>query len=670
MSKISRRSAILATSAAGLLAQSTPPRKSRADSFFGIHFDLHPKGDDTELGKNITTENVVEFLKSVRPDYVQYDCKGHVGWLGYPSKVSKSSPGIVQDSLAIWRKLTAAEGVALYIHFSGVWDGLAITEHPEWARIKPDGTADDRQTSLFSKYAEERMIPQLLEVSAKYNLDGAWIDGECWQTNPDYSPAAIAAWRRLGLGFDAPPKTAKDPHWDVWLEFQRQRFRDYVRNYVTRLHQERPGFQVASNWLYTTFVPEKPDLPVDFLSGDYLGNASLTRARLDSRYLHQTGKPWDLMAWGFQVSTTQPIGHIHKPAIQLQQEASVVLAQGGGFQIYYQPTRAGFIDPRNIKTMSKVAKFCRDRQALCHKSESLSDTAMWFSKTSLYRTTNKLFGGWGKAIGVPSGMLDAIVHTHRSVDVLPDWAPIPSSQTLKTLVVPDWEDIGDSSASAILAKVREGLNVLLVGAQNAKRFAPLLGYRLPSPAVQTAAFLAGPTEFGIVSGLWQAVDAPQAKVLFDRYPTFDATRDGVPAALLFELGKGKVVVAPGPLGELYEATHTPALRHAIDACLNALAPAQTRLADRTAPVELVLRRQGASTVLHLLNHVNQQVAANFPAVEVIPALPPQQVSVRLAAAPKRVVWEPSGRNLTFTYRDGVLTFETPAIELHHMAVIS
>jgi len=43
-------------------------------------------------------------------------------------------------------------------------------------------------------------------------------------------------------------------------------------------------------------VPEEPELPVDFLSGDYLGNASISTARLEARYLSQTGRPWDLMA--------------------------------------------------------------------------------------------------------------------------------------------------------------------------------------------------------------------------------------------------------------------------------------------------------------------------------------------------------------------------------------
>lgn len=136
----------------------TPSRLRRSDSFFGIHFDLHPNKTDTTLGRNVSEEMVERFLARVKPDYVQYDCKGHAGYLGYPSKVSRS-PALVKDSLAIWRRVTARHGVALYIHFSGVWDSLAVEEHPEWARVRPDNGKEDRQTCTFGPYVDERMIP-------------------------------------------------------------------------------------------------------------------------------------------------------------------------------------------------------------------------------------------------------------------------------------------------------------------------------------------------------------------------------------------------------------------------------------------------------------------------------------------------------------------------------
>ena len=373
-----------------LAAQTEPRRPARQDCFLGMHFDLHPRDTDEALGRDITEEMVERFLDRVKPDYVQYDYKGHVGFIGYPSDVSASAP-VVKDSLAIWRKVTARRGVSLYIHFSGVLDEQAVKERPEWARIDADGKPAERETSVFSPYVDERMMPQLKEAITKYSIDGAWVDGECWGTRPDYGEVAANAFREKS-GIYPPPKSAKEDGWNEWLEFCRERFRRYVEHYVDELHAFQPGFEIASNWLYTTFVPERPTLPVDFISGDYLGNASISQARLETRYLVHTGKPWDLMAWGFQSARDNPVGPVHKSSVQLQQEAAVVLAQGGGFQIYYQPSRAGYLDDRHVGVMERVAEFCRGRERLSHKSETVPEIGVLFSRNSLYNRASRLLG--------------------------------------------------------------------------------------------------------------------------------------------------------------------------------------------------------------------------------------------------------------------------------------
>ncbi len=340
------------------------------------------------------------------------------------------------------------------------------------------------------------------------------VDRECWKTDPDYSPEAVTAWRRMGLGMDVPRKP-EDPKWDIWLEFNRQRFRDCVRNSVDRSHKERPGSPIAVQNLYTTLVPEKPELPVDVLL-----NESKNRVRLDSRYLAQTGK-----AWGFQVSNIQ--------------EASVVLAQGG-IPIYPQAL--------------EVSRFCREPQSLCHKSQSLSEVAILFSRTSLYRKSNQLFGDWGKHVAPCTALLDALIQCHCSVDVMPDWVPL----TWPVLVIPEWEEIGDALARDLAEQVRGGLKLFLTGAANARKFSSLLGRKL----------------------------------------------DSSPEAAVHEIGKGRVVLASGP---------SPAL---VKRCLEALGPAQISIKDSSTPLELVIRKQGQLTVLHFINRLNtlpsQQVRLKLP----------------------------------------------------------
>ncbi len=184
------------------------------------------------------------------------------------------------------RRRTAASDCTSTIRASGT--PRPSTEHPEWARIDAQGKPDPNKTSVFGPYVDELLIPQLKEAMTAYDLDGAWVDGDCWAAEFDYSPAALAAWRKE-TGYAAAPKSAADPHWQEWKMFHRRAFENYVARWVDAVHAFNPGFQVTSNWMYTAFIPKPVEVKLDFLSGDYSPGMSVDRARYEARYLASTG---------------------------------------------------------------------------------------------------------------------------------------------------------------------------------------------------------------------------------------------------------------------------------------------------------------------------------------------------------------------------------------------
>ncbi|MCL4852002.1 MAG: hypothetical protein KJZ78_11565 [Bryobacteraceae bacterium] len=647
---------------------SVPKRLRRADCFFGMHFDLHPNAEDKELGRDVNDAMVDAFLDRVQPDYVQYDCKGHVGYLGFPSETGTSAPGIVNDSLEIWRRVTARRGVALFIHFSGVLDELAVKQHPEWAAVMRDGKTAAQQISTFGPYVDERMIPQLKEAIQKYDIDGAWVDGECWGTNPDYSQWAAEAWRKAS-GTTGMPRTSEEPRWQEFLEFNREQFRRYVRHYVDKLHSFKPSFQIASNWLYSTFVPEKPDLPVDFISGDYLGNAPISTARLEARYMAATGKPWDLMAWGFQVVRGDGSGRIHKPAVQLQQEAAVVLAQGGGFQIYYQPTRAGKLDDRHINVMASVAKFCRARQELSHKSEPEPQVGLLFSRQSLYGHTSRLFGGWGAASNPARGLLDALLESHYSVDVIPDWKLADVAALYPLIAAPDWIDIGAASAGVLLEYARRGGRLLIAGSENARLFQESLGVRFLGEPGKQSAYVPGGEVFGNLPGLWQDVETVSARSVENRYPTYDSTRDAKCAASVCDFGKGKIAAIYGPVGAVFAASHAPAVRKFLHRVTSGIFTPDVSI-EAPPTVEMALRRKHGQRLVHLINVTAMQVSGDYAAIDYVPSAGPIVLKVR-GTRPRSVRIEPGGITLSVSpdQKAGTWKTEIPSIHLHEIVSV-
>ncbi len=629
----------------------SPARPLRKDCFFGVHFDLHPNGNDTVLGRDLTPEMAKGLLDRVRPDFVQYDCKGHPGYLGYPSRIGVSAPGIVKDSLEIWRGATAMKGVSLYIHFSGVWDGVAAGRHPEWARVKPDGKPDDRITSTFGPYVDQLMIPELEEVIRKYDLDGAWIDGECWAVAPDYCARAQAAFQER-TGIRELPQKAGDAGWLEFLELNRDQFREYVRHYVEAIHRNHPKFQIASNWLYSSYVPERPEIPVDYLSGDFLGTTPVSSARLEARYLASAGKPWDLMAWGFSVDRASG-AHVLKRPVQLKQESAAVISQGGGFQIYYNPTRAGWIDERLVDVMAEVGDFCRARREVSFHTEAVPQVAVLFSGYSLYRTSNKLFGGWGAGVDPARGSVEALLAGGYSVELLPDWK-LNEAARYPVIVVPDWPDIGEEARRALAAYAAGGGALVVLGAANGSHF----GARGEE---QANAAILGDSGFAPVYGTWGTVEDG---VVESRYPSYDARGRGVGAAGL----KGKVAVAPGPIGSVYARTHAPPIHEFLRRVVSRVFEPVVRVSGLPG-IEVSVRRKSGRLLVHLTNTTAMQVGPEYPVVDFVPVIGPVKVDVRLARRPARVVLEPSGRRVAAEWRGGVLSATLPGLEVHSVLAI-
>ena len=439
-----------------------PPRLKRADSFLGIHFDFHAGSDCTEVGKNTTPAMVENIIDLVHPDYLQIDCKGHAGLSSYPTKIGHQAPGFVGDPLRVWREVTARRGVSLYMHYSGVWDSKAVAEHPDWAAVDADGSTNNRATSFFGPYADKLLIPQLRELAGDYGVDGAWVDGECWASVPDYGEAALRAFREA-TGIQDVPRKSADPHWFEFLQFNRQAFRNYLRHYIAEVKQTHPTFQICSNWAFTDHMPEQVCAPVDFLSGDYSPQDSVNSARLSARFLARQGKPWDLMAWSF---STKP-DRQQKTAVQLKREAAVVVALGGGFQAYFKQKRDGSIYDEQMPVMAEVAKFCRARQTICHHAEAVPQVALLFSTAAHYRGINGLFSRDNARL---DGVLRALLESQLSVEVLAEHHLSGRMAEYPVIVVPEWEYLEPQFKSELVAYVKAGGNLLLIGPKTAALF--------------------------------------------------------------------------------------------------------------------------------------------------------------------------------------------------------
>jgi len=639
---------------------------ARKDAFFGIHFDLHPNEKDTELGAETSAANITRLLARVKPDYVQYDCKGHRGYTGYPAKVGWASPGIVNDALRVWRNVTRDHGVGLYIHYSGVWDMVALEHHPEWAAVDAEGKPSPNMTSTFGPYVDELLIPQLKEVLGEYELDGVWADGECWGAMLDWSKWALKAWK-AETGYKDAPRDKADPRWLEWKSFHRRQFERYLCHWIDALHAFRPDLQLTSNWMYTTFAPKPVVAKLDFLSGDYSPAVSCDRARVEARYLGNTGVSWDLMAWGFNWAEGQ--GHTVKPAVALQQEAAVVLMQGGGFQIYYQPTRSGVIPEQVIETTGQVADFCRARQAVSHQSVSVPQVALLLSTESQFDRSDTVFTPYG-CLDELEGALHLLLELGYSVDLLAEHQLQPRLSEFPLVVIPDSHKLAPSFVKAVREYVRGGGSLLLLGEKCARLFPTLLGAKLIGEPEEVAAELAAEADSASCNGLWQPVKPTKALAVGFRHATRDTSKGGEVAATLAPFGEGVVGAVYGPIALAYFRSHHFALRRFVGRLAASLFPEPAVQTDAPPCIDVALRktRDGKLSV-HLLNLANAQRADRFLSADCIPPVGPITVVLRVSRKPKQVRWVPDGGRVQWQWSKGLLTARVPKVGIHGVLVV-
>ncbi len=647
----------------------TPPaRLSRAESFLGIHFDFHAGDDCTEIGRTVTREMIARIIDQVQPDYLQCDCKGHRGLSSYPTRVGYPAPGFVQDQLRLWREVTAERGVALFMHYSGVWDTEALKHHPSWAAVNAQGKRDKQNTSVFGPYVDKLLIPQLQELNDDYGVDGVWIDGDCWATVPDYSRWALRRFREV-TGITTAPRTPEDPQYAAFIAFCREGFRDYVRRFVDALHRHNPAFQIASNWAFSSFMPEPVCADVDFLSGDYPLQNSVNAARLEGRCLANQGKPWDLMAWAFSSRWEDKVRST-KSIVQLQQEAAIVLALGGGFQAYFKQKRDGGIAEWTMQLMAGVGRFCRARQQVCHRAPAVPQIGLLYSGAAYYRNSSSLFKPYAGQLHALTGVLHALLDNQQAVEILMEHHLTGRLPDYPLLVIPEWDYLAPEFIDDVRAYVRKGGHLLLVGPKAAALFAHELDITLEGEPADAARWIAHDDWLAGTQGLCQAATlGATAQPFGTMYAKDDFTSPSAPAAVVTPCGQGTIAAVLINLGDRYRTARTSVVRDFLGALVRHLFPAPLVSVTGAHSVDVVVTRSHGQLAVNLVNTAGPHGDPSVYIYDEVPPLGPLAITIRTGAAPTRILRQPAGEAMPFTFADGVVSLTLPRLEIHDILVV-
>lgn len=645
-----------------ILGQSEKPavKLKRADSFFGVHFDLHASEDITDAGKTLTAGMIDTFLMKVRPDFIQIDCKGHPGISSYPTKVGFHVKGFEKDPLKLFRERTEANNVALYMHFSGVWDGKVVKEHPDWAIVMANGERSKQKTSFFSPYLDTYMIPQLKELS-DYKVDGAWIDGECWAVEPDYCDASLARFTQE-TGITEIPRKQSDKYYHEFMEYTRRLFREHLNKYVNAIHKYNPAFQITSNWSYSSMMPEKVTIDVDYLSGDVTPQNGVYRSAFEARCLAPQGKPWDLMAWGFSWNGGKMPMNV-KSSVQLEQEAAQIMAMGGGVQFYFQQNRDLSIKPWLATMLSEIGTFCRERQPYCQKAMAIPQIALLYPTVSYQRSASRPYSN---PLGKLEGALNLVLDGQHTVEILMEHHLTGKMDQYPLIIIPECDYLEPSFIEELKKYVSSGGHLLIMGTETAKIFKNELGIKSLKTLNETETFFATGNKIGAIRSALDSVEInPGVKVLSTYYNGSDFRSKGNMIALsLNNVGKGTVAGVYFNAGSEYLDYKSPVLRDYINSLINDLFPDPLVRVTGSHLVHVTVNKLNNKMYVNLVNIAGEHTNQNAIGYDEIPSLKDLTVSINTVEKPAKIIMQPEGLELNVDFQNGVSTVVVPELKIH------
>jgi hypothetical protein len=644
--------------------------KSRSvqDRYAGLHFDFHAGLGDRSIGKTFTNHLIDSLIRTVKPDFIQVDCKGHAGISSYPTQVGNKPDHFEKDILKIWREVTAQHGIPLFVHYSGIWDSRAIELNPQWARINADNSSDKNAISFLGGYSQQLMHPQLVELAKDYQLDGAWIDGDCWVLGTDYSPAVMEAFTKE-TGITTIPRKQTEAHYFEWMEFNRKLFRKYITDYVNAAHKANPDFKITSNWSFSSMMPEKVDVPVDFLSGDVAGSNSLYSSAFESRCLALQGKPWDLMSWSFAWKNNQKST---KSVAQLKQEAAQVLAMGGGFQTYWQQNRDGTPEPYQFGKMAEIIKFSKERKAFCYEGEIIPQVGLLFSTYSWKRKpASGLYSSHSQE--ALKGILHILLDSQLPVEILMDHQLASRLEKFPVIILPEWDNIDPLQKAALLKYVENGGKLIVVGSKAIESFTMPLGIEKEGNLKKDTLFYAGhhdhimslKTDFSPVQP-WA-----ETKTVGSLYLQDDMRfKDKFPLATVREYGKGKMAGICMNIGDYYTRNKNPFMPDLMKSIINEMGVTLTSSVSGSSFIHQVLARKNDKTYVHLINTSGPHDNPNVMVYEEVSDLKGITVTLGASKAPKMVKLQPENSTLKYKYINGNIVIEVPKVAIHSILEIS
>ncbi|MBQ7256378.1 MAG: alpha-L-fucosidase [Abditibacteriota bacterium] len=657
---------------------------------FGIHYDIHANKNNTELGSKLTYDNLKQSLEIIKPDWIQCDCKGHAGYTSWPTEVGFPSPGIVKDALKIHSQVCHDLGIKLGMHYSGVFDIACLDAHPDWEVKDPEGNRWGktilRSVCQNSPYYDEYMIPQLMEIIEKYDVDGFWVDGDGWSLMPCYCDRCREDFKAK-YGIDA-PTDRNDPNWHTFAWYHRKLFMANTKKVADAVHNKKPECLYISNWLYTYGAPLDEEPGTDYISGDLNPTFGQMSALLEGHFLTNRQRDWDLMTWGFSAGDAN-ITRETKSILHLTQECALILSAGGACMIYDRPWENGLLNDWTCNDYGKISKFVKDRADISRHSNSVRQIGVIINPDDYFDDTKVLPNLLDLNIKQPFmrkgiGASQLLSENHYHFDIFTPSMIKGKLDDFQLIIINDQYRFDDEFIKNISEYVEKGGKVIISGLNAGRVFGDLLGVKDDSPLVQSEKMdenfnpVRSNTWFNVevndrMTGMfcpYSHVESTEAEVYKYVIKSNWKVDESAPFITFNKYGKGVAVGIYSEFFTNYQDTNFPQTRALFDEIMKKLS-FDFIIKDFESPFYVFynLREKDEKLIVNLVNTGSVSSSIDRPfMVEDIPSAN-VKFKIKIDKEPKNVELVPNSTNIAYEYSDGYLTVYVKDLYIMESVVI-
>ena len=648
--------------------------------FRQVHLDFHTSGKIENIGSEFDKEQFQEALKRGHVDSITVFAKCHHGYAYHPTKVHEMHPHLKFDLLGAQLEACREIDVKAPVYISAGLDEKEAVRHPEWlTRNRDESTMGMPNFSMpgyhllcYNTPYLDLLLAQIEEVMQNYNPCGIFLDISAVR------PCVCSSCRRSMEAQGLDPENNEDV-----MKFGEQTYKNYCEKTRAVIHKYNPEATIYHNGGHV--IRGRDDL---MRQNTHLELESLPTAGwgydhfpMSAAYARTTGMEFLGMTGKFHHSWGEFGGFKHPNA--LRYEASLSIACGAKCSIGDQPHPYVKMNMATYDLIGAAYSEVEKKEKWCDNVTSVADIALLSHEAARNCSiqSEELGDTGASRILLEGKYLYDIIDTNADMS------------KYKLVILPDGIRLDADMASKLNTYIKNGGKVLASGESGLKEdddsFALDFGAEYISKCPYNPNFFVPGDRF----------DMPHTEYVMYGQSHYVTVTHGETVAKSADPFFNRTVKhfcshlhAPNDPKALHEAVVTTdstvyigwnvfsdyattgalcakqLVVNVIEMLIGDEKTLKTNLPDRGI-VTLMEQKNENRLVNHLLFSYTTLRGKKTEVIEDVVPLYNVEVSLRLAKEPSNVYLAPQNEPLAYEYKDGVLSYTVPKVEIHQMVVI-